>query len=92
MSIDAATPPSPLWVDDSIELAVWMNGGLVEITLADGWSGRLTPDQAARVDAVGFATALATAQEWAQRWDVDARAYRSVSPISGTSELVHPGR
>ncbi|QOC55903.1 hypothetical protein SEA_DIRTYBOI_41 [Gordonia phage DirtyBoi] len=95
MSADAATPPSPLWSDELTGLSVWLNGPFIEITMHGfdgGWSGRLTADQAAQVDAAGFATALATAQEWAQRWDIDARAYRSVSPISGTRELVHPGR
>ncbi|MGW8935460.1 hypothetical protein [Gordonia terrae] len=73
-------PPKPLWVDESIDLAVWMNGAFVEVTLGEGWSGRLTADQAARIDAAGFAAALVAARDWSARWDVDTRTYLETQP------------
>ena len=76
-----AEPPRPLWVDESIELAVWLNGAFVEVTLgADGWSGRLTADQAARIDTAGFTAALVSAREWSARWDVDTPTYLTTQP------------
>lgn len=82
---EAPAPPAPLWSDDSIDLAVWMNGALIEVTLGGyggGWSGRLNADQAARIDAAGFAAALTSAREWAARWDVDTRTYLPADPAT----------
>lgn len=67
-------PPSPVWCDESSGLAVWVNGGLVEVTLGDGFA-RLTPEEAAGLPA-GFGLAVAEACSWARRWDGVARSYR----------------
>ncbi|WP_074851481.1 hypothetical protein [Gordonia westfalica] len=50
-----------VWSDDEIGLSVWVNGSSVELTMGDGWSGRLTAEQAARIDAGGFADAIRVA-------------------------------
>lgn len=85
MSADAA-PPAPLWSNELTGLSVWLNGPFIEITMNGfdgGWSGRLTAEQTARVDAAGFAAALESAREWAGRWDVDTRSYLQAQPQPG---------
>lgn len=75
-----ATPPSPIWADDTLGAQVWVNGGNVEINLADGWSGRLTPAEAT-VLAANLAAAVATACSWAHRWNPQTRSYdEAVTP------------
>lgn len=63
------TPPAPIWADEASGLSVWVNGGLIELTLPDGWSGRLLPEEAATV-AAEFAAAVAEATRWTDRWDI----------------------
>lgn len=77
-----ATPPGPIWADwnnpeGSIGAAVYVNGGLVEINLADGWSGRLIPAEATKF-AADLQAAVAEACSWAERWDGTTRTYREV--------------
>jgi|GEM_PF-3475743 len=73
-----ATPPRPVWADDIIGAAVHVNGGLVEINLADGWSGRLTPAEAVQL-AADLQSAVAEANSWAARWNPDTRTYNEVT-------------
>lgn len=69
-----ATPPRPIWEDNTLGAAVYVNGGNVEINLADGWSGRLTPAEATVL--VGNLTAaVAMACSWANRWNPQTRSY-----------------
>ncbi len=68
-------PPVPIWRDEASDLTVYVNGGLVELNMADGWSGRLTPEQAADIPA-GFARAIEEARKWAARWDIYTGTYR----------------
>ncbi|MCV7255634.1 hypothetical protein H7J86_26065 [Mycobacterium hackensackense] len=68
-------PPAPIWRDETTYLAVYVNGGYVEISMADGWSGRLMPDEIASVP-TSFAQAIETARSWAARWDGRTRTYR----------------
>lgn len=70
--IEPAAPPAPVWGSEG--LAVWVNGGLIEIT-AGGDFIRLAPEEAAALPA-GFASAIAAATAWAARWDGTARSYR----------------
>ena len=73
----APVPTSLVWEDDAVTgAAVWVNGGLVEVTLPDGWSGRLTPSEAL-VFADGLAAAVAEAGRLAARWDATTGTYRS---------------
>lgn len=71
-----ATPPRPIWEDNTLGARVWVNGGNVEINLADGWSGRLTPAEAICL-AGNLAAAVATACSWANRWNPTTRSYNS---------------
>lgn len=81
-----AVPPSPVWGDDRVGAAVYVNGGLVEINLADGWSGRLTPAEA--ITLMGnLAAAVAQACSWASRWNTDTRTYND---ITATADVVPP--
>lgn len=68
-------PPSPLWRDDITGLKVYVNGGVVELNMGDGWSGRLLPKEASAA-AAGLVEAVATANSWAKRWDASTRGYR----------------
>jgi len=66
-----------IWSDDNIGASVYVNGGFVEISLADEWSGRLTPAQA--VDFMAkLTTAVAEAASLASRWDAVSRTYREL--------------
>lgn len=65
---------STVWSDDTTGAAVHVNGGLVEITLPDGWSGRLLPEEATAL-AAALSTAVAEAGELAARWDRHTRTY-----------------
>lgn len=67
-------PSSPIWQDDVSGLAVWVNGGLIELTMGDGWSGRLLSTEAASIPA-GFAQAIAKAEAWVERWDITTGCY-----------------
>lgn len=74
----SATPPAPIWQDETTSLAVWVNGGLIEITMADGWSGRCLPAEVATIGAQ-LSDAIAEATAWAMRWDTTARGYRDAA-------------
>ncbi|GAS94371.1 uncharacterized protein RMCC_1337 [Mycolicibacterium canariasense] len=71
----ADAPPAPIWRDEASYLTVWVNGGLIEINMGDGWSGRLLPDEVAALPAE-FARAIEEARAWAARWDVYTGTYR----------------
>jgi hypothetical protein len=64
-------PPAPIWCDDTSGMAVWVNGGLIEIS--DCWA-RITPDEAAAL-ATEFTKAIEEARGWAARWDGQTRSY-----------------
>lgn len=75
---DSLKPPCPIWADDGTSgIAVWVNGGLVEITLA-GFA-RLTLDEAADLPAA-FTQAIDDARSWAARWDSASRTYTGGEP------------
>ena len=78
ISVDA--PPVPIWRDEHSDLTVYVNGGLVELNMADGWSGRLTVDEAAAIPA-GFTQAIEDARQWAARWDVYTGTYRPAGDV-----------
>lgn len=67
-------PLAPIWQDVTSGLTVWVRGAVVEFTMPDGWSGRLTPSEAATT-AAGFVGAVAEAQAWADRWDATTGCY-----------------
>ena len=67
-----------IWADETTDLAVHVNGGLIEITLPDGWSGRCLPSEITGLGAA-FTTALAEANAWAARWNPDTRTYNEVT-------------
>ena len=67
-----------IWADENSDLAVHTNGGLIEITLPDGWSGRLLPSEVADLGAA-FTNALAEATAMAERWDSVTGCYREVT-------------
>jgi hypothetical protein len=67
-----------IWADETTDLAVHVNGGLIEITLPDGWSGRCLPSEITGLGAA-FTTALAEANAWAARWNPDTRTYNEVN-------------
>lgn len=69
-------PPSPIWADEASGMAVWVNGALIEITMAD--LVRITAEEAAPLPAA-FAQAIEEARSWAARWDGKARSYRPAS-------------
>ncbi|WP_349318894.1 hypothetical protein [Mycolicibacterium canariasense] len=73
VAVDA--PPAPIWQDETSSLAVWVNGGVIELTMADGWSGRLLLDEVAALP-TEFTKAIEAAHWWADRWDSAARCYR----------------
>lgn len=56
---------------------MWVNGGLIEFSMGDGWSGRLLPSEVAELPAA-FTAAVAEAQEWAGRWDITTGSYSEV--------------
>jgi hypothetical protein len=59
-------------------MSVWVNGAMIEITMADGWSGRLTAGESAALPAA-FTQAIDAARGWAARWDGAARSYHPES-------------
>ena len=67
-------PPSPIWRDETTGLAVYVNGGLIEMNMADGWSGRMLPSEVAHIGA-GLAAAIAEATAWTERWDIVTGCY-----------------
>lgn len=71
-------PPGPIWSDEITGMAVHVNGGLVEVSLPDEWSGRLLPSEAATL-ATEFAAAIAEATAWAERWDIVTGSYRAAA-------------
>lgn len=71
----APKPPAPIWLDETSGLAVWVNGGLIEIS--DCFS-RITPEEARQL-AAAFAQAITEACAWAARWDGEARTYRTAA-------------
>lgn len=74
-AIATEAPPAPIWADDTTGLTVWVNGGLIELNMADGWSGRQLPEEIESLP-VEFAQAIAEARAWADRWDVYTGTYR----------------
>lgn len=74
----STTPTAPIWQDETTSLAVWVNGGLIEITMADGWSGRCLPSEVATIGAQ-LASAIAEATAWAERWDITTGGYRDAA-------------
>ena len=76
--MSAAEPPAPIWQDDVSGLAVWVNGGLIELSMSDGWSGRMLPSEAEGIPA-GFAQAITEAREWVERWDIATGGYREAA-------------
>lgn len=67
-----------VWADPFTDLAVAVNGGLIEISLPDGWSGRCLPSE---VDHLGarFAAALDEAIALTKRWDIVSGKYLEAS-------------
>lgn len=63
-----------IWADPVTDLAVAVNGGLIEISLPDGWSGRCLPREVADLGAQ-FAAALAEATALTKRWNTETRSY-----------------
>jgi hypothetical protein len=59
-------------------MAVWVNRGRIEVTLPDGWSGRLTTHEAVEA-AAGFRNAIAQAATWAATWNPDTLTYGPMS-------------
>ncbi|TDH48709.1 hypothetical protein E2F47_22700 [Mycobacterium eburneum] len=82
-------PPSPIWSHEISGFAVWVNGGLIEITYPDDFT-RLSTDEALAF-AIQFPSALAEAASWANRWDVVTRTYRgeqwASKPIAENNDL-----
>ena len=74
-TVEGLKPPSPVWCDEVTGAAVCVNGGYVEISVPDGWSGRLTPVEALNLVA-DMSAAVAEATGWASRWDGVNRQYR----------------
>lgn len=74
-TIATEAPPSPIWESrDHGGLAVWVNGGLIEVTAGMDFA-RFDADEAAELP-VPFAQAIAEARAWAARWDVYTGTYR----------------
>lgn len=71
----ALKPPSPIWRHEDTGLAVWVNGGLIELTMNDGWSGRMLPSEVAQLGAE-LASAITEATTWTERWDIVTGDYR----------------
>ena len=70
------TPPGPIWSDELTGASVYVSGGVVEINMPDGWSGRLLPAEATKlID--GLAKAIAEANQWAERWNTETRRYEA---------------
>lgn len=67
-----------VWACDELGAAVHVNGGHVEITLGDGWSGRLTPAEAIDL-AAGLSNGIADACALAGRWNRKTRTYDEVT-------------
>lgn len=63
-----------MWHCDELGAAVHVNGGHIEITLGDGWSGRLTPAEATDL-AAGLSKGIADAAALASRWNRETRTY-----------------
>ena len=70
-----------IWADSVTDLAVAVNGGLIEITLPDGWSGRCLPSEIADIGAE-FASAIADATALAARWDIVTGDYTEIEVAS----------
>jgi hypothetical protein len=66
-----------IWADSVTDLAVAVNGGLIEISLPDGWSGRCLPSEIADIG-TQFAAAIAEATAMTERWDIVTGCYRDV--------------
>jgi hypothetical protein len=76
--VAAMLPPAPVWTDEASGMSVWVHGGNVEITLPDGWSGRMSAVDAAAT-AIGLRYAVASATAWAGRWNPTTRSYDGVA-------------
>lgn len=73
------TVPPSIWnLDFNVLVAV--NGGGIEMGGLD-WSGRRTPDEAARI-AEQLSAAVAEASLWAKRYDPATGTYREVGDLS----------
>lgn len=68
-------PPDPVWQDEASGLTVWVNGGLIELTMAEGWSGRLLPSEVANLPE-DLSDAINEAASWVDRWDIRTGSYR----------------
>jgi len=63
-----------IWYNDEFGCGVNVNGVYVEINLADGWSGRLTPSEAAQL-AADLTAAVHKATLIAATWNPDTRTH-----------------
>ncbi len=79
--MSVSKPPAPIWCDFTSGLTVWVNRDLVEFTMPDGWSGRLTAMEAL-ANAAGFAAAIKEAESWIERWDATTGRYRDQVVVS----------
>ena len=70
-----------IWADPVTDLAVAVNGGLIEISLPDGWSGRCLTSEVADIGAE-FASAVAEAIALANRWDIVTGDYADIEVAS----------
>lgn len=69
---DTAKPPEPVFEDGRTGIAVWVNGGYVEISCPE--FSRLDPSEAVAF-VLAFTAAVTDAAEWALRWNQATRAY-----------------
>jgi len=67
-----------MWHCGELGASVHVNGGHIEITLGDGWSGRLTPAEAIDLLA-GLSNGIANACALASRWNRETRTYNEES-------------
>ncbi|KPG25859.1 hypothetical protein AN915_27655 [Mycobacteroides immunogenum] len=68
---DTTSPPNPVFERGG--LAVWVNGGYVEISCPAEFV-RVTPSEASAL-MPALAAAVADAAAWAHRWDGTTRTY-----------------
>ena len=66
-----------IWAHSITDMAVAVNGGLIEITLPDGWSGKCLPDEVADLG-WQLTAAIAEATAMTERWDIVNRCYKDV--------------